>query len=228
MQPRHGHPAAASAALAAATAALVLLTGCAAGTGASTGAQGARSAPSAQPGGGGGPAAGSGKASAASRAPMLPDARLTPATGSFTEKEKEYLSGRVPEDTDPAAVLQLGEEACQRVSRTARHDRDAAVSALVAGDVPGADDAVTHLCPQQKPLLRAAEAGLPDGTTDKPAAGTYHAPGAEASCAWRAVGSGHRVLASGAAAQAGKRTVAEIPAGTRQFVSQGCHAWLAG
>lgn len=53
---------------------------------------------------------------------------------------------------DPAAVLQSGEEACQRIERTAKRDKDAAVGALVAGEIPGAKDAITFLCPEQKPV----------------------------------------------------------------------------
>lgn len=170
---------------------------------------------------------------AASKVPMLPDSRITPATGSFTGKEKEYLSGRVPVNRDPSAVLQLGEEACQRVARTARHDRDAAVGAVIAGDIPGAKDAIARLCPQQLPVLRAAEAGFPDGTKDKPHAGTYRALGQGASsCAWRAVGAKGKILASGAAmgsdsdSDSDKKITAKVPAGTRQFVSSGCYAWV--
>jgi hypothetical protein len=173
---------------------------------------------------------------AQSTAPPLPDSRLTPATGSFTKEEKKYLSGRVPVNTDPAAVLQLGQEACQRVARTARHDREAAVGAVITGDIPGAEDAIAQLCPDQLPVLRAARAGFPDGDTKRPAAGTYRALGQGASsCARRAVGAGGRVLASGATMGKGSgsgpggkaaRVTAKVPAGTRQFVSSGCYAWV--
>ncbi len=214
------------------TAALVAL--CACGTDAD-GRQATRgavpSATSAGPDDGAGQHGQHSPAGSASAVPKLPDARLTPATGSFTKKEKKYLSGRVPAGTDPSAVLQLGQEACQRVARTARHDRNAAVAAVIAGDIPGAQDAITQLCPDQRPVLRAAEAGFPDGTKDKPAAGTYRTLTATSSCAWRAVGAAGKVLASGSAAGpggsgSGKEITAKIPAGTRQFVSSDCYAWV--
>lgn len=164
--------------------------------------------------------------SAAAEGPVLPDAKLTPATGSFTAKEKTYLHGRVPVNMDPAAVLQLGQEACQRIERTAAHDKDAAIGALVAGDVPDADDAINQLCPKQKPLLAAAAKGFADGTRKNPRPGTYRALTTAEGCTWRAQGAGDKVLASGPGPGGAKKVTAKIPAGTRTFVSSGCYAWL--
>lgn len=95
---------------------------------------------------------------AADDVPKVPEAELTPATGSFTKKQKEYLADRVPKGTDPAAVLQAGQEACSRIKSTAELDRKAAVSALKNGEIPNAVPAVQHLCPTLRPLLR--DAGL--------------------------------------------------------------------
>lgn len=158
--------------------------------------------------------------------PVLPDAQLTPVTGTFTKKEKHYLSGRVPKNMDPAAVLQTGQEACQRVALTAKHSRDDAVGAVIAGDIPDAADAITQLCPDQKPVLAAARTGFPDGKREKPAAGTYRALTTDPSCTWRAVGAGGTPLASGPAPGAKGEVTAKIPAGTKEFISSGCYAWL--
>lgn len=160
--------------------------------------------------------------------PVLPDAKLVPKTGSFTAPQKQYLSGRVPEKTDPAAVLQSGEEACQRVERTAKRDKDAAVGSLVAGEIPGAKDAITFLCPEQKPVLDAAAKGFPDGTKESPAAGTYRALTQSTTCVWEAKGKDGAALASGPEAplKPGDKIIAKIPAGTAQFVSNGCYAWI--
>ncbi|MFD7319717.1 hypothetical protein ACFV9D_01285 [Streptomyces sp. NPDC059875] len=160
------------------------------------------------------------------RGPVVPDAELTPVTGSFTKEQKQYLSGRVPKDTDPAAVLQTGEESCQRLERTAKRDKDAAVGALVAGDIPDAEAAVNHLCPAQKPLLATARTGFPDGTTKQPKPGTYRALTTAPSCTWRALGSDGKVLASGPALGAEGPVRAAVPAGTAEFVSSACYAWL--
>ena len=90
----------------------------------------------------------------------VPTSELTPATGTFTKKQKEYLAGRVPKGTDPAAVLQAGQETCSRIKSTAELDRKAVISALKSGEISGAKPAVEHLCPKFRPLLH--DAGLTD------------------------------------------------------------------
>ncbi|MFB7370768.1 hypothetical protein ACFC0D_13110 [Streptomyces sp. NPDC056222] len=160
------------------------------------------------------------------KGPVVPDAELKPVTGSFTTEQKEYLSGRVPKNTDPAAVLQTGQESCQRLERTAKRDKDAAVGALVAGDIPDAEAAVNHLCPAQKPLLATARTGFPDGTATQPKAGTFRALTTDPSCTWRALGKDGKVLASGPALGAKGPVKAVVPAGTTEFVSSSCYAWL--
>ncbi|MFF8266003.1 hypothetical protein ACF059_01285 [Streptomyces sp. NPDC016562] len=160
--------------------------------------------------------------------PVLPDAKLTPKTGSFTAQEKKYLSGRVPEKMDPAAVLQSGQEACQRVERTAKRDKDAATGAVIAGEIPGAKDAITFLCPEQKPILAAAEKGFREGSRPSPAAGTYRALTQATNCTWEARGKDGAALASGPQIppKAGEPITAQIPAGTAEFTSTGCYAWV--
>ncbi|MGW0469224.1 hypothetical protein ACWDX6_28805 [Streptomyces sp. NPDC003027] len=158
--------------------------------------------------------------------PVVPDAELRPVTGSFTQDQKAYLSGRVPKDTDPAAVLQTGQESCQRLERTAKRDKDAAVGAIIAGDIRDAEAAITHLCTAQKPLLATARKGFPDGTTHKPRAGAYRALTTDPACAWRAVGQDGTVLASGPSPGQDGPVRADIPARTAQFVSTACYAWL--
>ncbi|MFH7595900.1 hypothetical protein WDV06_12460 [Streptomyces racemochromogenes] len=160
--------------------------------------------------------------------PVLPDTRLTPKTGSFKANEKQYLSGRVPEKTDPAAVLQTGQETCQRVERTARHDKDAAAAAIASGELAGARDAITYLCPDQKPILAAAEKGFPDGTRENPAPGTYRAATQTTTCTWEARSKDGTTLASGPETppKPGEKTTATIPAGAATFTSTNCYAWL--
>lgn len=103
-----------------------------------------------------GPEQGNARADTAPSGPTVPRSELTPATGSFDRKQKEYLVGRVPKGTDPAAVLAVGQETCERITRTAKVDRQAAVDALRSGEIGGAKAAITHLCPQHRDLLRAA------------------------------------------------------------------------
>ncbi|MFJ3925805.1 hypothetical protein [Streptomyces sp. NPDC090022] len=226
---RRRRPAAAAVLLAAA----LTLTACSSGSGKSDAAGSA--APAKPPASSAAPdpadaaPAPAGSPDAKPTGPVLPDAKLTPATGTFKENEKKYLSGRVPEKTDPAAVLQTGQEACERVRRTAKRDKDAAVGSIVAGEVRGAKDAITHLCPEQKPLLAAAEKGIGDGTRATPAAGTYRALTQEPGrCVWQARSKDGAVLASGpeSPAKAGDKLTATIPAGTAEFESTGCYAWI--
>ncbi|MEU2718393.1 hypothetical protein [Streptomyces sp. NPDC007205] len=87
----------------------------------------------------------------------MPKAELTPATGSFTKKQKEYLTGRVPKGVDPAAILEAGQDACDRIGRTAQHDRNAAIDAIRSGEIAGARDAIIQLCPEHEPLLETAD-----------------------------------------------------------------------
>ena len=89
--------------------------------------------------------------------PKVPKSELTPATGTINEKEKEYLTDRVPKGVDPAAILEAGQEACDRITSLAGRDRKAAVAAIKSGEITGARDAITQLCPEHKPLLKAAE-----------------------------------------------------------------------
>lgn len=89
--------------------------------------------------------------------PTVPKAELTPATGSFDRRQKEYLVDRVPRGMDPAAVLAAGQETCERITRTTKVDRKATIDAIRSGEIGGAKAAITHLCRQHMDLLRAAE-----------------------------------------------------------------------
>ncbi|MDF3302695.1 hypothetical protein [Streptomyces tropicalis] len=142
-----------------------------------------------------------------------PDGPAAPAAGSFTKKEKKYLAGRVPRGTDPAAILQSGQDTCDRLAYTVRIDRDAAVGAVIAGDVKGAQAAVDSLCPDLKPVVAATRGGYADGTHASPAPGTYRALTPSADCSWSldgTSGSGHTLT---------------VRKGTRTFTSTGCYAW---
>jgi hypothetical protein len=143
----------------------------------------------------------------------VPDDELTPVTGSFTQKEKKYLSGRVPQGTDPAAILQAGQETCDKLAATAKIDRDATVGAVVAGEIKDAEAAVKGLCPELKPLIEDADGGYADGTHAAPAPGSYRALTPLKDCSWSldgASGGEHRIT---------------IKKGTKSFTSSGCYAW---
>ncbi|WP_412795340.1 hypothetical protein [Streptomyces sp. MS19] len=85
--------------------------------------------------------------------PTVPDDELAPPGGEFTEEQQEYLTDRVPEGVDPGAILDLGTEACDRLGYLQRHDPASIEAAVRDGEIPGAEDAVAHLCPEYADLL---------------------------------------------------------------------------
>lgn len=110
--------------------------------------------------------------------PKVPADEITPATGTFSKPQKEYLTDRVPRGMDPAAVLQTGQETCDRLRYLVKADRDIAVAAIVTGEVADAEPAVAHLCPRHQDLVDEAALGYPDGTHTGAALrpGRYRAP----------------------------------------------------
>ncbi|WP_326763986.1 hypothetical protein OG978_04875 [Streptomyces sp. NBC_01591] len=181
-------------------------------------------APSAGPGT---TASGGPSAPPTSEPPKLPKDELTPASGSFTRKQKEYLVDRVPRGMDPAAVLQTGQETCDRLRFLVKADRDVAVGAIVTGEIADAEPAVEHLCTQHRGLLREAARGYADGTyrNDQIRPGRYHDVSPTGDCTWRITGADGRTLVSGSAS-ASKRATINVPQQARAFTSTGCYAWL--
>ncbi|MEU0127131.1 hypothetical protein [Streptomyces sp. NPDC006289] len=159
--------------------------------------------------------------------PKAPAGGITPATGSVTEEQKEYLTGRVPKGMDPAAVLQTGQETCDRLRYLDRADRDIAVGAIVSGEITDAGPAVAHLCPQHQDLVDDAATGYADGTHKGAALrpGRYRAASPTKACAWQLTGADGRALGSGSSGT-GRRVDITVPKSARAFTSTGCYAWL--
>ncbi|MYQ36885.1 hypothetical protein B046DRAFT_05544 [Streptomyces sp. LamerLS-316] len=162
-----------------------------------------------------------------SSTPKAPAGELTPATGTFTKKQKEYLTDRVPKGMDPAAVLQTGQETCDRLRYLVKADRDIAVAAIVSGEVTGAEPAVTHLCPQHQDLVDEAALGYADGTYTgtELRAGRYRAPSPTDACSWQLTGAKGKEPVSGSP-RAGEQVTVTVRGSTRTFTSTGCYAWL--
>jgi hypothetical protein len=217
-----------------ATAAAVLLTGCSSGSSGSSrsGANQAATGPSAGPSSSAaGPHAPNADpttqpadpaSDSVPSGPKVPKAELTPVTGTFTKKQKSYLTGRVPKGTDPAAILQLGQETCDRIASVAKIDRDAAVGGIITGQIGGAKGAVTDLCTAQQSVLDDAEHGFADGSYTvgskaKPGSvivpGTYRALTPTKDCAWHLGG------------KSGTAHKVTIRSGDKSFTSNGCFAW---
>ncbi|MFC9242859.1 hypothetical protein ACFT7S_02085 [Streptomyces sp. NPDC057136] len=166
-------------------------------------------------------------ASATSEPPKVPADRITPATGSFTKKQKEFLVDRVPEGMDPAAVLQTGQETCDKLRYLVKVDRDTAVGSIVTGEIPDAKPAVSHLCTQHQELVDEAALGYADGTHTgkKLRAGSYRSAAPTKDCTWRIEDGAGKALDSGSS-DTGKPTRITIPRTARTFTSTGCYAWL--
>ncbi|MCW8216115.1 hypothetical protein [Streptomyces griseolus] len=159
--------------------------------------------------------------------PKVPADEITPATGTFSKPQKEYLTDRVPQGMDPAAVLQTGQETCDRLRYLVKADRDIAVAAVVTGEVADAEPAVAHLCPRHQDLVDEAALGYPDGTRTSAALrpGRYRAPSPTKDCAWRLTGAKGKELAAGSS-DTGRPVSLTVPASATAFTSTGCYAWL--
>ncbi|MEU2250485.1 hypothetical protein [Streptomyces sp. NPDC019224] len=167
------------------------------------------------------------RAARGSEPPRTPTDRLTPATGTFTRKQKEYLTDRVPVGTDPAAVLQTGQETCDRLSYLVKVDRDMAAGAVVSGEIADAGPAVAHLCTQHEDVVERASHGYADGVHrgEELRPGRYREVSPTRNCAWEVTGPGGKVLVSGSSGD-GKQTTLTIPEAALAFTSTGCYAWL--
>ena len=82
---------------------------------------------------------------------------------TFDAPETDFLADKVPEGTDPNAVLQVGQEHCDRLLSAKELDADSVISELIMNRTQGVTDAVTSLCPELLPELEAADRGFPDG-----------------------------------------------------------------
>ncbi|MFE6701079.1 hypothetical protein [Streptomyces sp. NPDC057718] len=164
---------------------------------------------------------------ATAEGPKTPADEITPATGTFTKKQKEYLKDRVPKGMDPAAVLQTGQETCDKLRYLVKADRDTAVGAIVTGEIPDAKDAVAGLCTQHQALVDEAAYGYPDGkhSGKKLRPGVYRSASPTTDCSWQIEGAGGKELASGAS-DTGKSRKITILDSAVTFTSTGCYAWL--
>ncbi|MGP3634647.1 hypothetical protein ACTU45_14950 [Streptomyces sp. 24-1644] len=219
-------------------AAVVVLTAALAACGSSADGNGPQAAGATTPAASGptaaGPSAGApqepgpdASASETSQAPKVPADRITPATGSFTKKQKEFLVDRVPEGMDPAAVLQTGQETCDKLRYLVKVERDTAVGSIVTGEIPDAEPAVAHLCTQHQELVDEAALSYADGTHTgkKLRAGGYRSAAPTKDCTWQIEDGAGKALDSGSS-DTGKPTRITIPRTARTFTSTGCYAWL--
>ncbi|WP_158621577.1 hypothetical protein [Streptomyces triticirhizae] len=87
----------------------------------------------------------------------LPEEELAPPDGAFTEEQREFLVERVPSGVDPGAVLDQGTAACERLGYLSRHAPEAIPDAVAEGEIPEAEAAIEHLCPEYAEFLSPAD-----------------------------------------------------------------------
>jgi len=151
---------------------------------------------------------------------------------TFAPSEQKYLAARVPEGTDPNAVLQVGQDMCAQYEAVKAVDPKAVVSQLIEKSDAESAAAIANLCPGLQPELEAASHGFTDGDftlgADAPkadngpiAAGKYEAWNPSPSCTLAAYDAARHVIAESDGSSA-----VSIPAGAVRVVSTGCYTWL--
>lgn len=135
--------------------------------------------------------------------------------------------------TDPRAVVEAGQEACQRLEYLKRVDSSVIVGALAGAEIPHAAEAIQTLCPDFSNELRRAKSGFADGphkvgakSTDTVILpGSYVAYGPTAQCTWSVTdATGATLEKGGAGVDDNFRMTVNKRAAKVQ--STGCYAWL--
>jgi len=146
--------------------------------------------------------------------------------------QRKYVSRNADPGIDAEAILQSGEDACERMSIAAAASGTTAVAvALVSGQIRNGREAIRYLCPQLKPALDQAAGGFPDGTyvvgsrlragREVPA-GRYTVPQPPPGCVWSVTRPDGTVVAE---SKGGTRTGVTLKPPQR-LSSTGCVAWL--
>lgn len=151
---------------------------------------------------------------------------------TFDAPQEQFLAGKVPEGTDPNAVLQVGQERCDQLTSANAVDADSVISELIMNPAPDTADAIAALCPELLPALEAAGRGFPDGVfsvgaaaphSDEPSVepGTYRAYGAPADCTISVYAGGGELIGS----YDGSAPVV-IDAVAARVESDQCYSWF--
>lgn len=194
-------------------------------------AAGKSAAASQEPGAGTDPGADSGASSGPDPGAVVQSPQPAPEP-TFDAPQAQFLADKVPEGTDPNAVLQVGQERCDQLISAKAMDPESVISELIMNPASDTMDAIGSLCPEMQPELDAAARGFPDGTftvgqaaphSEKPsiAPGTYRAYGAPEGCTI-SVYAGNGSLIG---AYDGSSPV-EITAGAARVESDQCYSWF--
>jgi hypothetical protein len=152
---------------------------------------------------------------------------------TFAPPEQKYLSSRVPQGTDPNAVLQVGQERCAQLETVKATDKLAVVSQLIEKLDTDVADAIADLCPGLQPELDAAGRGFTDGDFTIGAAAPKEGGGSISAGryeAWNPSPNCTLVVydaAGGTIAESNGASAVTIPAKAARVMSDGCYTWLA-
>lgn len=151
---------------------------------------------------------------------------------TFAPAEQKYLASRVPEGTDPNAILQVGQEQCAQLETVKAADQKAAISQLVERRDADVVEAIAGLCPALQPELDAAARGFTDGEFAIGAADAKEGGGSISAGRYEAWNPSETCLllaydAAGGTIAESNGTAVTIPAGAARVVSDGCYTWLA-
>jgi hypothetical protein len=177
------------------------------------------------------PGANSGPSSGADPGAVVQSPQPAPEP-TFDAPQEQFLADKVPEGTDPNAVLQVGQERCDQLISAKAMDPESVISELIMNPASDTVDAIGLLCPEMQPELDAAGRGFPDGTfsvgqaaphSEKPsiAPGTYRAYGAPEGCTISVYGGNGNLIGT----YDGSSPV-EITAGSARVESDQCYSWF--
>lgn len=151
---------------------------------------------------------------------------------TFEPTQEQYLQDKVPEGTDPNAVLQVGQERCDQLLSAKAADAESVLSELIMSPAQDTADAIAALCPELLPELEAAGRGFPDGIfsvggaaphAEEPSIepGTYRAYGLPEGCSLLVYAGSGELLGS----HDGSAPVT-IGADAARVESEQCYSWF--
>ncbi len=140
-----------------------------------------------------------------------------------------------------AAVVELGYEACERLSYLDSIAPSSITGVLASGQIPNSDAAIANLCPKFEAQQRTAKSGFGDGefrvhgapsNLPRVKVGTYVAVMPTEQCSWQLLDHDKKVLATGGselgsnATENKERIFMRVESSAATVISSGCYAWL--
>lgn len=151
---------------------------------------------------------------------------------NVTPEERAYIDEVGQEGVFEGAVLEAGQEACDKLKYLENVESGDIVGAIASDEVANATFAVEHLCPEFDDAKEEAEGGFGDGTYTvgtaddasslEVEAGEYVSVGATEECKWTVQDATASIINEGGAG------AMIIDGAAATIVSSGCYAWVKG